>query len=246
VTRSRRTRARAIGASAATFLVLVGLWTVPRWLVPLLSDGAPCLYAVETTVPAVALTIDDTPDPRTTVRILEVLAQNAAHATFFVIGEQIPGNEHVLRELVAGGHEVGNHNASDESSIRLSDSAFEASVRETGRTLWTYAPVQWWRPGSGWVDSAMAARVSRLGYRCALGSVYPYDPAIPSVTFASRYILSNTRPGAVIVLHDRGARGRRTARILERVLPALAARGVRVVTLTEMLRLSDAGAGTSR
>jgi hypothetical protein len=96
------------------------------------------------------------------------------------------------------------------------------------------------------VDSALAGRASRLGYRCALGSVYPYDPAIPSVAFASRYILSNARPGDVIVLHDRGARGRRTAKILEQVLPLLAGRGIRVVTLTEMLRLSTGGAGAAR
>jgi peptidoglycan/xylan/chitin deacetylase (PgdA/CDA1 family) len=221
--------------------------TVPRWLVPLLaSDDSPCLYAARTTAPVVALTIDDTPDPTTTPRILEVLARHGAHATFFVIGEQIPGNESIVRALVAGGHELGNHMARDEASIRLSDSAFDASLRQTGRTLWTYAPVQWWRPGSGWVDNAMAARANRLGYRCVLGSVYPYDPAIPSVAFASRYILLNARTGGVIVLHDRSARGRRTAETLERVLPELAERGLRVVTLTEMLRLSDAGDGTKR
>jgi peptidoglycan/xylan/chitin deacetylase (PgdA/CDA1 family) len=76
--------------------------------------------------------------------------------------------------------------------------------------------------------------MSRKGYECALGSVYPYDATIPSSAFAARYILRNVRPGAVIVLHDGGARGRRSARTLRTVLPALSSRGYRVVALSEL------------
>jgi peptidoglycan/xylan/chitin deacetylase (PgdA/CDA1 family) len=75
----------------------------------------------------------------------------------------------------------------------------------------------------------------RHGYRCALGSVYPFDATIPSTAFAARYIMSHTRPGAVLVLHDGGSRGRRTAKVLSEVLPELRRRGYRVVTLSELV-----------
>ena len=90
--------------------------------------------------------------------------------------------------------------------------------------------MRWLRPGFGWVDDEMLRTMERAGYRCALGSIYPYDAHLASVRLSVAYVLSNVRPGAVIVLHEGGERGRRTIEVLRTVLPALAARGYRVVT----------------
>jgi peptidoglycan/xylan/chitin deacetylase (PgdA/CDA1 family) len=76
--------------------------------------------------------------------------------------------------------------------------------------------------------------MQRHGYRCALGSVYPFDATIPSAAWATRHILRNVRPGAIVVLHDGGNRGRRTVRILAEVLPELHRRGYRVVSLSQL------------
>ena len=73
------------------------------------------------------------------------------------------------------------------------------------------------------------------GYRRALGAIHPFDSHIPSSWFASNYILWRAQPGAIIVLHDNGDRGGRTADTLEKVLPALIARDFRFVTLTELI-----------
>ena len=80
----------------------------------------------------------------------------------------------------------------------------------------------------------MLAIAQRRHYRAALGSVYPFDPQIPSTWFAARHILWNVKPGAVIILHDHGRRGERTAEVLATVLPELQRRGLRVVTLSEL------------
>jgi peptidoglycan-N-acetylglucosamine deacetylase len=77
--------------------------------------------------------------------------------------------------------------------------------------------------------------LQRHGYRCVLGSVYPFDATIPSAAWATGYILRNVRPGAIVVLHDGGGRGRRTARVLAEVLPELRRRGYRVVSLSELV-----------
>ncbi|HEX3160719.1 MAG TPA: hypothetical protein VHQ45_19520, partial [Gemmatimonadaceae bacterium] len=103
-----------------------------------------------------------------------------------------------------------------------------------------FGPVRWLRPGSGWHDARMLGTIEREGYRCALGSVYPYDAHLPSVRLATAYVLANARPGAVIILHEGGARGPRTVEVLRRVLPALRARGYRVVTLSELDALEQA------
>jgi peptidoglycan/xylan/chitin deacetylase (PgdA/CDA1 family) len=92
----------------------------------------------------------------------------------------------------------------------------------------------------------MVATIERAGYRCALGSIYPFDAQVPSPAFASAFILANVRDGAVIVLHDGAARGHRTAKTLQRVLPALRTRGYRVVSLSELARLGPDVAAQNR
>jgi peptidoglycan/xylan/chitin deacetylase (PgdA/CDA1 family) len=75
-------------------------------------------------------------------------------------------------------------------------------------------------------------------YQAVLGSVYPFDPQIPSAWFSARHILWNVKPGAIIILHDHGRRGERTAEVLATVLPELQRRGFRVVTLSELQGLT--------
>jgi peptidoglycan-N-acetylglucosamine deacetylase len=182
----------------------------------------------------IALTIDDGPTSRSTPIILSQLKREHARATFFLLADQVPGREHLVRRLVAEGHEIGNHFSRDRASIRLSAAEFEADLLRSDSILSRFQRMRWARPGSGWYSSTMVGTMERKGYRCALGSVYPFDVAIPSVSFAARYILRNAQPGAVVVIHDGDERGLRTARILQRVLPELRRKGFRIVTLSEL------------
>jgi peptidoglycan-N-acetylglucosamine deacetylase len=226
---------------AATLTILTGaLWTAPRWLVPLIAARSPrCLYAVTTREKVVALTIDDGPDPAHTPALLRVLQDHDARATFFLISGNVPGAEAIVRDVVARGHELGNHLTREEPSIRLASPAFVQSTREAGSMLSRFGPVRWLRPGSGWYNDTMLDAIENEGYRCALGSVYPYDGRGMPARIAAAYILANTRPGAVIILHEGKGRGPRTVAVLESVLPALRARGYRVVTLSELFRPSS-------
>jgi peptidoglycan/xylan/chitin deacetylase (PgdA/CDA1 family) len=232
------------GAAAALLAAGVALWTAPRWLLPVLAArSSGCLYRVPTSERAVALTLDDGPDAAHTPAILDLLRAHGARATFFLISGNVPGREALVSAVVGGGHEIGNHLTRDEPSIRLAPDVFEAALREAGAVLGRYGPVRWLRPGGGWYDARMLAAIERAGYRCALGSVYPYDPYLPWPRVAAAYVLANASPGAVVVLHEGGDRGRRTAETLRRVLPALRARGYRVVTLSELDRLARQGPG---
>lgn len=221
------------GAIGAT--VLYQPFAAVRWL----ARRAPeVLFYVETAEPLVALTIDDGPHPSVTPEILDLLDEHRARATFFLIGERVRGNEPVVLRMVAAGHELGNHMMADAPSIRMSPAAFDAELLEAHAILSAFGPVRWFRPGHGWFNLRMLRQLRARGYRCALGSVHPYDPAIPFERYQSRHILRAVRPGSVIVLHDGTEGRRRTVRVLRRVLPELLRRGYSVVTLSEL-----AGAG---
>jgi peptidoglycan-N-acetylglucosamine deacetylase len=232
-------RARTVClALAGGLLVVTGavLWTAPEWLIQSLARWYPgCLYQVPTAEPLVALTIDDGPDPASTPLILTELRRQDARATFFPITDRLRGQEPLVRRLVGEGHELGNHFTQDRPSIRLSLPDFEADLLESHRELAAWGRPLWARPGSGWYSQGMISVLQRHGYRCVLGSVYPFDATIPSAAWATGYILRNVQPGAIVVLHDGGSRGRRTARVLAEVLPELRRRGYRVVSLSELI-----------
>lgn len=237
---SRKTLTAGSTLGLATALA-VAIPLNPTWVVGGLARLSPDVtYYVETERAAVALTIDDGPDPVATPLILEVLKRHGARATFFLISDRVPGNEALVKRILDEGHEVANHLTHEEPSILLPSRRFEEELRSAHETLSEYQESRWFRPGSGWYDDEMLSTVGRFGYSTVLGSVYPYDAQIPSAWFAERYILSNVRPGAIIVLHDVGARGLRTAAALDGILPGLAARGLEVTTLTDL-----AGAGAS-
>ena len=235
---------KVLGFGLVSLLVItsvVALWMAPRWLVPHLAERFPgCLYAVETGAPAVALTIDDGPDPSTTPDLLRALRDHGAHATFFLISGKVARGDSTVAAMIAAGHEIGNHLTRDQSSINLAPAAFDSSIVAAGRTLSRFGPVRWARPGGGRYNRRMVATMQRRGYQCVLGSIYPYDAEIPSSRFSSAFVLAHARPGAIIVLHDGGARGRRTSAALRRLLPELRRRGLRVVTLSELTPLGAA------
>lgn len=114
-------------------------------------------------------------------------------------------------------------------SVSASATAAGAGA-ETGRVRGP--PAKYFRPGSGFFSNGMRALVQRLGYRLVLGDIYPHDAQVPYAWLNGRHVLSMLRPGGIIICHDRRSW---TVPMLERVLPEMARRGWKAVTLTELL-----------
>ena len=210
---------------------------VVRWLSRRFPD---VLFQQPNAGPLVALSFDDSPHATSTPRILDVLAKHDAHATFFMIGDHVGGNEEIVRRLVDEGHELGNHMMSDAPSARLSAAEFERQLLQMHELLAPFGPVRWFRPGHTWFNRRMLDQIRRHGYQCAMASAYAYEFLPISAPYAARHILLNVRPGGVIILHDGVVDQERTLAVLERILPALRRRGYRVVTVSELVA---AGAG---
>jgi peptidoglycan-N-acetylglucosamine deacetylase len=206
-----------------------------RWLINLLSPGI-CPHAVyfkTTEEPIIALTIDDSPDANTTKDILAVLAEYQIVATFFPIANKVANERAIMEAIIGDKHEIGNHLTEDEPSIKLKEN-FAIELNQAHQILSAFTTVKWFRPGGGWCDRSMVKIAKRYNYQIALGSVWSYDTHIPSSRFASWFILTNTKPGSIIVLHDVAQRGTRTIATLKKVLPELQKKGYRFVTLSEM------------
>jgi peptidoglycan/xylan/chitin deacetylase (PgdA/CDA1 family) len=248
--RARRNRMSTLVILAALALLLIlpfysiyCVYKPPRYLVRYLRGKYPDVLFEETTADKImALSIDDAPSSHSD-EIMEVLAENGAHATFFVIGSQVEGREATLRKMVRQGHELGNHAMHDEPSKSLSNEQLEREVHEVkAKLVDAYAaeglilPNNYFRPGSGLFNGRMRDLMGNRGFRIVLGSIYPHDAQISSSTRNAKHILSMAHPGAIIVCHDRRSW---TAPMLRIVLPELRRQGYKIVTITDLVKFVE-------
>jgi peptidoglycan-N-acetylglucosamine deacetylase len=231
----------------------------PLWAARTLARVPPfnhpdILLYVPTDSKAVALTLDDGPAPaptgdgRTptlTGDVLDLLRENKAHATFFLLGKAAQSEPEILARIADEGHELGNHTWCDESSAGLPRKEFRQKLADTHTLLSASGrPVQTFRPGGGWpgwCGQVATIAKERHDYTCVLASLYPNDVRFraPAKVFANAVLRAVDR-GSIIVLHEGATPFGQPARervleILGLLLPELGRRCYDVVTVSELL-----------
>lgn len=181
----------------------------------------------------VALTFDDGPRADTTTRLLDGLLERGAVATFFVIGEQIPGNEALLQRMKAEGHQIGNHTY---SHVRLLKADSDSVVEEVHKTeaLLKEAVGEgsfWLRPPYGLIGSERAKLIKTP---MIYWSVDPQDWKLLNKDKVTAAVLEAVQPGDVILLHDFYSSSVDAA--LD-IIDKLQAEGYAFVTVEELFRI---------
>ena len=122
---------------------------------------------------AAVLTYDDGPTPGVTDRLLPVLAEAGATATFFVLLTRVRREPGLLREVLAAGHEIGLHGPDHQRLTTLPPASLPARFRESRAELEDLAgvPVSWSRPPYGAQDRASWAAAREAGLTPVLWSV---------------------------------------------------------------------------
>jgi len=187
-----RYRLQIAGLAVSTFIAALILWMQPRWAIDHLASliCPEAIFYGLTKQPIVALTIDDGPDDQrtgadnTTGKVLEVLAQHEAKATFFIISSRLTTqNQALIAQMVSQGHELGNHLTVDRPSINLPLPEFQAALQLAKQDILDAsgqkASVEWMRPGSGRCNPEMARIANQQGYKIALGSLWTMDLRVP-------------------------------------------------------------------
>jgi peptidoglycan/xylan/chitin deacetylase (PgdA/CDA1 family) len=196
------------------------------------------LCYVDTDADAFALTFDDGPHPETTPALLDVLARHGARATFFLIGERIPGNEPVLDRIAAEGHELGNHLMREERTVLVPDQQFRRDLAAVNSLLAPHGPVRWFRPGSGWFTPRMLRTAADQDLRIVLGTVVAMHTGGPDDAGIAPSLAAAIRPGSIAVLHEGTGNRRGVAATVDELLSGLRGRGLEAVTVSELVALS--------
>ena len=79
----------------------------------------------------IALSFDDGPRAETTPKVLEILKKYNAHATFYIVGSHVEGNESIIKQIVAEGHELGDHSYSHPLLTKKSAAEVYQEVHKT-------------------------------------------------------------------------------------------------------------------
>lgn len=221
------------------------------------------IWAVETDEPVVSLTFDDGPDPAFTPRILEVLDRYQVKATFFMMGWNATQHASVAQEVVAAGHEIGNHTWSHHNLLYTTP---EETVEQMTRGAAALEEVTgqrpaWFRPPRGQLSGITVRQAALLGTDTVIWSLERGAPTSAPASEVRRYLGEHLAIGDIVDLHDGLGRGtfnpgrtfteelrhRREVEIeaLPGVIEDALARGLRFGTVSDLVAVERVAARTT-
>ncbi|BCY15049.1 bi-functional transferase/deacetylase [Actinoplanes sp. L3-i22] len=194
----------------------------------------------------IALTFDDGPDPTWTPKVLEVLRENDAHGTFFVVGSQVARHPALAKDIVTDGNELGLHTFTHPNMQLLAPwrRHLELSQNQTAIARATGVHTNLARfPYSSKADAIdetnwkIVKEAGQAGYLVVVNDLDSEDWQRPGID----QILHNAMPAgessAIILFHDAGGDRAQTVAALGKFIPMMKARGYRFTTVTEGLNL---------
>lgn len=167
------------------------------------------VLAVTTTDPVLSLTYDDGPDPEFTPRVLDLLAEHGARATFFLLADRAERHPGLVARMLAEGHEIGLHGIDHARLTRMPLPAVHRLLRAgkdrleqvAGRRMRLYRPTY----GAQSLPQFLAARA--LGTEIVIWSAWARDwEGQPAEVVGSRAVTAMHR-GGIVLLHDSSGDG---------------------------------------
>ena len=188
-------------------------------------------------LPYVALTFDDGPVSSNTRRVLDMLKQRNIKATFYVLGNRVVNNPGLIRRMVAEGHEIGNHTWDHKKLTGLSDSQVRSQMNRTRDAIVSAAGVKprTMRPPYGALLTRQRNMLYReYGYPTIMWDVDPEDWRKPGISVVKNRIVSKTRNGSIILLHDLHSS---SVDAVPATVDALLRKGYKFVTVSQLIAL---------
>jgi len=197
-----------------------------QWLCPAITEFEPKGKEVW-------LTIDDGPDAEDTPRILDLLDEHGARATFFVVGERVARWPHLIGEIVRRGHEVAHHTHTHPAGSFwcASRARLARELDDTLAVLRTAgARPRRFRPPVGIKNFFLATALEKRGLECVGWTVRSGDWLAKRAEDVVENVMTRVRPGAIVLMHE-GANLPRAVRVraISLVLRSLTDRGFRCV-----------------
>lgn len=185
----------------------------------------------------IALTFDDGPGPYTAT-VIDTLQRLHVPATFFLVGRELGdfGTATVQRQIELG-MPLGDHTQAHASLSQLSPADQSAQIGDAARAIAAAgAPSpRLFRPPYGTYDDTTRALLRRARMVTVLWSIDSRDYTRPGVAGIVQNVVSNAKPGAIVLMHDAGGDRSETIAALPQIVSQLRRQGYRFVTVPRLL-----------
>lgn len=188
--------------------------------------------------PYIALTFDDGPHPTLTPKLLDLLAAHRMKATFFVVGQNVVQYPEIVKRAAREGHEIANHSWSHPNLGKMPDEAVRRELQKTDdaiRAVIGVRPTLMRPPYASITPRQKRWFYGEFGYRIIIWDVDPLDWKRPGPNVVSNRIVTQTRPGSIVLAHDIHPP---TLEAMSATLDQLQAKGFKCVTVSELLSMA--------
>jgi peptidoglycan/xylan/chitin deacetylase (PgdA/CDA1 family) len=184
----------------------------------------------------VALTFDDGPGPYTP-GVLSVLERFHVHATFFVVGKMLEYFSSSAVREIEDGDVIGNHTEEHPALAQLSahDQREQLSEQSARVELVGGRRPVLFRPPYGSFNQTTLRELKAEHLLMVVWSTDTDDFRQPGVETIVANALQGAHPGAIILMHDAGGGREQTIAALPQIIRGIQAKGLRLVTLPELL-----------
>lgn len=193
------------------------------------------LFRGDASTNTIAITFDDGPFPGRTDRILDILDQYGAKATFFCIGQNVRNNPKLLKDIHDRGHLIGNHSFLHGTLFDLQTAArMRDELNQTDSAIFEVMGKRprYFRPPYGVTNPMLASAVKSTGHLTIGWSMRSLDTAISDKRELLNRITKALKPGDILLLHDRCEV---TVEILPELLEYIRKSGMTIEPLDKML-----------
>jgi peptidoglycan/xylan/chitin deacetylase (PgdA/CDA1 family) len=173
------------------------------------------------------LTFDDGPTPVVTEKILDILDQYQAKATFFCLGRNVERHPEIYREILKRGHQTGNHTYSHLKGWETRNKEYFQDIELAEQFIDSYL----FRPPYGRIRRVQLKYLKKK-YNIILWDVMSHDyEKFWSKERCLRAVMRYTKDGSIIVFHDSEKAFDKTCFVLPKLLEVFMAKGYEFVKI---------------
>ena len=164
-------------------------------------------WKVDTEEQVIFLTFDDGPIPEVTEYVLDQLEQYQAKATFFCVGDNVRKHPDIYNQVIAAGHQVGNHTFHHLNGWKTNDGVYLENIGQCRQIMQAQAEVELtskplFRPPYGKIRKNQMKQLS-ADYQVIMWDVLTYDfDAQLSPERCLEKAIAHTTAGSIVVFHD--------------------------------------------
>lgn len=165
--------------------------------------------------------------------ILDIMAAENVHATFFLDGSWVKKNPDLAERIVEGGHEIGNHAYSHPDLKQSSSDATRSQLQKTRNVIEATLDMkpQLFAPPSGSFNAQTVKIADQLHMKTILWTLDTVDWKHPPPETMSQRILQNVHGGTLILMHPTSS----TVKGLKTMIAGIRDRGYHLGTVSNLL-----------